>query len=88
MSFKYGYSGQVAVGADPEFSWNEKDGELVVETTGSVKLQRYVRTKFVDIPDTTLTADGSLIFETTGDRLKVVVTGATSEVVVRPFERR
>ena len=29
---RFGYEGQVAAGADPEFNWNEKDGELVVET--------------------------------------------------------
>jgi hypothetical protein len=82
----YGINATLAVNSHP-FTWNGKDGELKVETTGLVKLQHWVRTKYVDIPNASLSGDGSLVFETTSTKLQVVVTGATSEVVVTPFNR-
>lgn len=82
----YGINNSLAVGSHA-FAWNGRDGELRVETTGSVKLQHWVRTKYVDIPNATLSADGSLVFESTSTQLQAVVTGATSEVVVTPFNR-
>lgn len=84
---QYGINQQVASGATVEFNWNGRSGELVVETSGSVKIQRWCRTKYIDIPELEIVGDGSLIFDTIATKLQVVATGAAAEVVVTPHYR-
>jgi hypothetical protein len=78
---RFGINQQIPANTPTEVEWLGKNGELVVESTGTTTLERFGRTKYIQLAGASIDGSGSLIFSTSATKLRVTST-ATAEVVI------